>query len=208
MRYKSYWGLPISILLFIQLSSCGPKSVSTDPEYLSSYSREWIPFTGLESLTFEYDTSEMTFTSDHKQIYYETVRYMTDESGFFRSQEDYYAEFERQKLEFTSPATPYFIRYYLERDKNELGDCDILKVAVGDGEYYKNEMKIVLYESDNSDKGENYKFKAHLRLNNIEFDSVYYWKQERRPFEIYYTKNQGVVAFKISSQEIWTIKQN
>ncbi len=207
MKYTGFWYLPLSIIALIQLSSCEPKSVTTDPEYLSNSSRKWIPFTGNENAVFVYDTSEITFVADPKKIYYETARYMTDESGFFKPQQDYYADFERQYLDFTSEVTPYFINYYLERNKTELGDFDVLKVSIGDGDYYKNEMKIVLYESDHSDKGENYSFKKQLTLNNIIFDSVFYWKQERRPFEIYYTKKQGVVAFKLSSQEIWTLKQ-
>ena len=43
---------------------------------------------------------------------------------------------------------------------------------------------------------------------DIQFDSVYFKKQERRPFEIYYTQKLGVVAFKVSSTELWTIRQD
>ena len=89
----------------------------------------------------------------------------------------------------------------LERDKGDTGDWDIFRVSLGDGDYYKSEMKIVTYESDKYDKGENYSFKATVTLNGKVFNDVYYLKQERRPFEIYYTEQQGIVAFKLSALE-------
>ena len=67
-------------------------------------------------------------------------------------------------------------------------------------------MKIVTYESDKYDKGEKYSFKPTVTLNGKVFTNVYFVKQERRPFEIYYTQQQGIVAFKLSAKETWTIK--
>ncbi len=200
--------LAVALAFMISLIGCGPKSVTTDTENLDSISLAWIPFAGSEDVVFEFDTSRMAFYGAGRSSYYENVRYMTDQGGFIAVQEDYYADLERQNLIFNSASTPYFIRYYLERNKGELGDWDILKVSVGDGDYYQNEMKIVTYETESSDKGENFTFKPQVELSGIKFDSVYYKKQERRPFEIYYTQRLGVVAFKVSSTELWVIYQD
>jgi len=199
--------IPI-IIISVILFSCGPKTILTDPENLNPNSLNWIPFTGYEDIVFVYDTSEMSYSSGAREMYFENLRYKTDQGGFLGVQEDYYAALERQSMTFNSESTPYFISYYLERNKGDLGDWDVFKVAVGDGDYYKNEMKIITYESDNYDKGEDYDYKNEVTLNGIIFDSVYYKKQDRRPFEVYYTKKLGVVAFKVSSTEIWMIKQD
>lgn len=198
-----------SILLFTLslMIGCGPKSVNTAREDLNPLSRSWIPYAGNEIVVYEYDTNEWIFNGIGKEVYYENVRYMSDQSGFFQVQEDYYADLERQELTFDSPSTPYFIKYYLERNKGEVGDWDIIKVSVGDGDYYKNEMKIVTYETDTYDKGEIFtSYSASKTLNGIVFDSVYYLQQERRPFGVYYNERYGVIAFKISTAELWTIK--
>jgi hypothetical protein len=150
----------------------------------------------------------MVFTGSGKETYYENVRYMTDQGGFIELQKDYYADLERQKLLFNSVSTPYFIQYYLERNKGELGDWDIFKISVGDGDYYQNEMKIVTYQTESSNKGENFTFKKEMTLNGVEYQNVYFKKQERRPFEIYYTLKQGLVGFKVSSTELWTLRQD
>jgi len=198
----------LGLVFMIAIIGCGPKSVITDPENIDSTSVAWIPSEDNGDVVFEFDTSRMVFSGEGKVSYYENVRYMTDQGGFFGGQKDYYADLERQQLIFNSISTPYYIKYYLERNKGELGDWDIFRVSVGDGDYYQNEMKIVTYETENSDKGENYTYKPEIVLNGIQFDSVYYKKQERRPFEIYYTRKLGVVAFKVSATELWTILQD
>jgi hypothetical protein len=194
----------VALISFV--TSCGPKSTNIGQEDLQIASRDWIPYAGTESITFVFDTNEMVFTGQGKEIYYENVRYMSDQSGFFTLQEDFYADLEREELLFESPSTDYFINYKLERNKGETGDWDVLTVTLADGDYYSNHLKIVVYESDIYDKGEVFNFSRSSTLNGIVFDSVYYWKQERRPFEIYYTKKQGVVGFKITPKEIWTLK--
>lgn len=195
-------------LVFALLFGCGPKSITTDDQYLKETSREWIPFAGTETVVFNYDTSKMVFTGQGLNSYFDNVLYMTDQSGFFAVEKDYYANLERELLIFESPSTSYFIKYYLETSKGDVGEWDIFKVIMADGDFYKNEIKIVVYQTDSYNKGENYKYKNKITLNSIQFDSVYYWKQENRPFEIYYTKKQGIVAFKLSSQEIWTLSQD
>ena len=187
---------------------CGPKSISTEKENLKSSSKEWLPYEGNEQLVYIFDDLEIVFSSVGKETYYNNVRYMSDQSGFFQVQEDYYADLERQLLIFTSPSTPYFLKYYLEKNKGDTGDWDILRITVGDGNYYKNEMKIVIYETDSYDKGEYFSFSKQRTINGIQFDSVYYLKQVRRPFEVYYTPKQGIVAFKPSTNETWVIKQD
>lgn len=201
------WLLLIPLAIW-QLTACGPKKVSTADEKLQNSSKDWIPYTGTEELVYIYDTNKLVFTSSGKETFFDNIRYMSDQSGFVTVQEDYYADMERQLLIFDSPSTPYFLKYYLERNKGDTGDWDILKVSVGDGDYYKNEMKIVTYETDSYDKGEYYVFKKSKLLNGITFDSVYLWKQKRRPFEIYYTAKQGIVAFKVSSTELWVIQSD
>ncbi|MCD4697604.1 MAG: hypothetical protein K8S16_15365 [Bacteroidales bacterium] len=204
---KSTFLINIILLLLIAIVvvNCGPKSTTTEDETLSLMSKAWLPFEGAENITFEFDTSKLVFTGDGKETYFENVRYMTDQSGFFTVQEDYYADLERQHLNFESPAYPYFFSYYLEKNKGEYGSWDILKVTISDGVYYENVLKMAIFETDNFDKGESFRFQSKITLNGQSFDSVYYWKQERRPFELYYTKNQGIIGFKVSSNELWTI---
>lgn len=203
IRYIFLVGL---FYMLILLFGCGPKSETTEYQDLKSTSKSWIPFGGNESVSFEFDSTTMVFTGTGLEKSYDYVRYTTDQSGFFTVQKDYYAYLERQILVFDSPTTDYFITYHLERGKGDTGDWDIFRVSVGDGNYYKSEMKIVTYESDKTDKGERFSFKPTVTLNGKVFTNVYFLKQERRPFEIYYTQQQGIVAFKLSALETWTIK--
>lgn len=187
------------------MSSCGPKSITTDPEELSTTSKSWIPFNGNENITFYQDSNTVVFQGQGKESYFENVRYMSDQSGFFVYQEDYYADLEREDLIFESSSTDYFFIYHLEKDKGETGDWDILKVKVADGNYYANEIKLVIYETDSYDKGEIYKFKATVTLSGNVYTDVYYWTQESRPYELYYTQARGIVGYKVSTNEMWTI---
>ena len=198
----------ICLVSLITITACGPKEIVTDDGYLKTSSEAWIPFVGTENVVFKFDTANMLFAGGEKESYFENVRYMTDQGSFIGIQEDYYADLERQQLSFNSEETDYFIHYYLEHNQGELGEWDILKVSVGDGDYYQNEMKMVTYESESSDKGENFTFKKELVLNGVTYKDVYYKKQERRPFEIYYNKSYGVFAFKVSPSELWSISQD
>jgi asparagine N-glycosylation enzyme membrane subunit Stt3 len=195
------------IVIILVFSGCSPKKVNSDKENLKSTSLSWIPFQNTESVIFEFDTMTMVFTGTGREKYYENVRYMTDQSGFINSQTDYYADLERQFLSFESPTTTYIINYYLERNKGETGDWDILEVSMIDGDFYSNKIKKVLYENAGADYGEIYKFRKSLNIAGKSFSNVYYRIQDRRPFEIYYTQLQGIVAFKLSSSEMWTIRQ-
>ena len=103
--------LTLLILSSFLMFSCGPQSVNTEREDLNAESRSWIPYAGNETVVFEYDTNAWTFNGLGKEVYYDNVRYMSDQSGFFKVQEDYYADMERQELTFDSPSTPYFIKY-------------------------------------------------------------------------------------------------
>jgi hypothetical protein len=194
------------ILIVVLLNSCGPKSISTDRQKIQDASKEWIPFNGEESVVFVHDTNKIVFNGSGKETYYENIRYMTDQGSFIAVQEDYYADFERQYLDFYSNSTNYDISYYLERDKGDAGDWDLLKIIMADGNFYKNELKIAVYNPSEVDLGEIYQYKKTLTLNGNQYDSVYFWKQDQRPFEVYYTKRKGVIAFKLSSQEIWTLE--
>ncbi len=194
------------IVATIFLSSCGPKEVISDPEEFSTSSESWIPFQGYENVIFINDTNIMTFSGKGKISYFETIRYKTDQSGFFTFQKDYYADLERQILEFDSPDTEFFFTYYLEKNKSETGEWDELKVTISEGIYYSNEMRIVIADNDDYDKGDNFKFKESLTLAGKTYSDVYYWKQERRPFELYYTRDDGIIGFKLSSNELWTIR--
>ena len=195
----------IIIVLLLALSSCGPKSVTTDPVLLQEESKSWIPFSGGQQITYYHDTNKVLFTSDGRLTYFEKVRYMSDQSGFFTYQKDYYADLEREELAFSSSSTDYFLQYTLSKGKGESGEWDLLHVEIADGSYYSNKMKIVVYQTDGFDKGEVYSYKNKVTLNGNVYDSVYYVTQERRPFELYYTPSRGIVAFKVSSNEIWTI---
>lgn len=195
-----------SIVVFLLLfSSCGPKSSTTDPALLSEESKSWIPYSGEEQITFYNDTSKVLFTGNGRQSYFENVRYMSDQSGFFAYQQDYYADLEREELIFTSQSSDYYLSYCLEKGKGETGEWDILNIKIADGDYYSNRIKLVTYQTDAYDKGEIYSFKPTIMLNGNEYEDVYYIAQERRPFELYYTQSRGIVAFKVSSAEVWTI---
>ena len=63
----------------------------------------------------------------------------------------------------------------------------------------------MVYQSDSYDKGENHLFKATVTLNGNVYSDVYYTTQERRPFELYYTQDRGIIGFKLASNELWTI---
>lgn len=197
-------GILLSALLFI-LIGCSPKSTTTDAELLRDASRTWIPFTGHESIVFYNDNDTIIFTGSGKESYFENFRYMSDQSGFFTFQEDFYADLERQELYFNSPSLDYFFHYALEKGKGESGNWDILKVSIANEQNYSNDMKIVVYESDDYDKGEYYSFKAEITLNGNDYRNVYYNAQEQRPFEVYYTKERGIIAFKVSATELWTV---
>ncbi|RLD59438.1 MAG: hypothetical protein DRJ05_06405 [Bacteroidetes bacterium] len=189
------------------VSSCGPKSVSTDKENLQAASVSWIPYQNYESVVFEYDTSTMTFSGLGREEYYENVRYMTDQSGFINYQTDYYANLERNTMSFESDYSTYKMNYYLERNKGDIGDWDILEVSMVEGDFYSNKLRIVLYETTSFDYGEVFQFKKSMNIAGKTFTDVYYRIQDRRPFEIYYTQQHGIVAFKLSSTELWTIVQ-
>lgn len=193
----------VALVLF--LSSCGPKSKITDPELLIESSKGWIPYSGEEQIAFFHDTATMLFTGNGKETYFDHVLYMSDQSGFFTYQQDYYADLERQELFFHASSFDYFLHYFLKKGKGETGHWDQLYVQIGDGHHYQNQISIVIYESDDYNKGEMFKFKPSISLNGNEYTNVYYHTQEQRPFEVYYTKERGIVAFKVSATELWTV---
>lgn len=206
MNFNLVTQITLISLVVALFSACSPSKEDTGEAALSNASKQWIPFTGTESVTFISDTNEIVFNGQEKVSIFENTRYNSDQSGFFTVQKDYYASMEKQTLSFESSSTPYFLQYYLQKYMGGTGSWDIIRVSIADGDYYKNEIKIVVYESDQYDKGEIYTFSSSLNLNGQIFKDVYYWKQENRPFELYYTKEQGIVAFKQSSNELWTLK--
>ena len=115
------------LLVFALLFGCGPKSITTDDQYLKETSKEWISFVGNETVIFNYDTNKMVFTGQGLNSYFDNVLYMTDQSGFFAVEKDYYANLERELLIFESPSTSYYIKYYLETSKGDVGEWDIFK---------------------------------------------------------------------------------
>ncbi len=193
--------------MVIIFSACSPSKENTGEAPLSDKSKQWIPFTGTESVTFISDTSEMVFTGQEKESIFENTRYNSDQSGFFNVQKDFYADMERQTLYLGSDNTSYYLRYYLQKYMGESGEWDILRVSLADGDFYKNEIKIVVYETDSHDKGEIFNFSSSINLGGKVYSNVYFWKQENRPLELYYNKEYGVIAFKLSSNELWTLKQ-
>jgi len=209
MKFIRYSLLSAIILILLSLPSCGPKAVESDPINLQPSSKAWIPFYGLEYIVYKTvhnnDTSTIIFKGQGRNSYYDNKIYMTDASGFFSSQKDYYADFEREELTFESDQTSYIITYKLESDKGDVGDWNYLTVKMIDGTYYSNELKMITFTNSDYDFGQIYSFKKSVTLNGIVFDSVYYWKQSSRPMELYYTKKEGVIAFKLSATELWTI---
>lgn len=207
MKVIKYSLLSLTVAILLSLPSCGPKSIESDPVDLKPSSKSWVPFYGLEYIVFKSDTNTIIFKGQGLSQYYENKRYMTDASGFFSSQKDYYADFEREELTFVSDQTPYIITYKLESDKGDVGDWNYLTVKMIDGTYYKNELKMITYTNSDYDFGQVYSYKKSVSLNGIVFDSVYYLKQSSRPMELYYTKKDGVIGFKLNAQELWTIEK-
>ena len=205
MKFIRYSLLSLIISVLLSLPSCGPKSVESDPIDLQPSSKAWMPFYGLEYIVYKNDTGTMIFKGQGRNSYYENKRYMTDASGFFSSQKDYYADFEREELTFESDQTSYIISYKLESDKGDVGDWDYLYVKMIEGTYYSNELKMITFTNSDYDFGQIYSYKKSVTLNGIVFDSVYFLKQSSRPMELYYTKRDGVIAFKLNAQELWTI---
>lgn len=206
MKFNRLFYISILSFMIIFFSACSPSKEDTGTASLKEGSRQWIPFGGNESVTFISDTAEITFTGQGKDSLFENVRYATDQSGFFTVQKDYYADVESQTLYFKSSSTPYTFRYYLQKYMGETGEWDIIRVALLDGDYYKNEIKIVVYETDSYDKGEIFSFSSSMNLNGQVFTDVYFWKQENRPYELYYTQAEGIVGFKLASNELWSLK--
>ncbi len=207
MQIKNILAHTVVLLSVVFLvPACSPKSVSTEKENLQGASLSWIPYQNYESVVFEYDSSTMIFSGTGREEYYENVRYMTDQSGFINYQTDYYAKLERHAMSFESDTSTYVINYYLERNKGDIGDWDILEVSMVEGDFYSNKLKILLYESGSYDYGEIFLYRKSMKIAGKDFTDVYYRIQDRRPFEIYYTPQQGIVAFKLSSTELWTIK--
>lgn len=197
--------LPIIALIAF---SCGPKETFTGPVELSPESKSWIPFTGNESVTFKFDTNVVVYKGTGRESYFESIRYMSDQSGFIAMQEDYYADLERNTLVFESASSPYFFNYYLNKSKGETGEWDILHITIADGDYYQNQIKLVIYQTDDFNKGKKFKYQASKNLNGQVFDSVYFWTQSQRPFELYYTRSLGIIAYKTSSNELWVISSD
>jgi hypothetical protein len=207
MKITRYLLISLIISILFSLPSCGPKTVESEPVDLKPSSKAWVPFYGLEYIVFKSDTGTIIFKGQGRNEYYENKRYMTDASGFFSAQKDYYADFEREELTFESDETPYIITYKLESDKGDVGEWNYLTVKMIDGTYYKNELKMITYTNSDYDFGQIYSYKKSVTLNGTVFDSVYYLKQSSRPMELYYTKKDGVIAFKLNAQELWTIEK-
>ncbi len=207
MKFNLLTQIALTGLLIFLFSACSPSKEDTGEALLSEASKQWIPFVGNESVTFISDTNEVVFTGLEKESMTENTRYNSDQSGFFTVQKDFYADIERQTLNFESDETSYNFGYYLQKYKGETGEWDILRISLADGDYYKNGIKITVYETDSYDKGEIFKFSSSMNLGGTVYQDVYFWKQENRPLELYYNKAYGIVAYKLSSNELWTLKQ-
>lgn len=205
MKNSLLYKIALLSIIVIFIISCGPKETSTGTLELSSDSKSWIPFNGNESVTFKFDTTIAVYKGVGKESYFENLRYMSDQSGFITMQEDYYADLERITVAFESTSSPYFLNYFLEKSKGETGEWDMLYVTIADGDYYKNQLRLAVYETDEYNKGEIFNYQASKNLNGQVFTDVYYWTQKQRPFELYYTKSQGIIAYKTSSNELWVI---
>ncbi|GAB4329559.1 MAG: hypothetical protein Kow00127_21910 [Bacteroidales bacterium] len=193
----------ITVIVLMLLSSCGPKSVTSDRETLSQEARSWIPFSGQETLKYASADDTLIFTGQGKNSWFEDVLYMTDQSSLISLQTDYFAELEREELTFESTQTQFSIHYKLSRHKGDTGDWEIIEVSMSDGIYYENRIKVVINETDNTNKGELYKHRSSFSAGGVTYNDVYYLKQERRPYELFYTPTDGVIAFKLSSNQLF-----
>ncbi|MCD4745772.1 MAG: hypothetical protein K8R58_05690 [Bacteroidales bacterium] len=194
------------IIIFLFVISCGTKTVNTDTVYLNETSLAWIPFQGDEQVTFiSSDSNEVVYHGTGKNIYFENVLYETEQTGFFSSEKNYYADMERIDLIFQSDSLAYNIKYYLETNKGSIGDWDIFKLSFSD-KNFSILMKKIVYYTDDWDYGEHFEYADSITINDNKYYNVYYFTQLSRPYEIYYTQTQGVVGFRLSDYEIWSLK--
>ncbi len=198
--------IPLSVLTTL-LFSCEPKSINSGQYNLSAASKSFIPFSGNEKVVFMVnDTVTLEFYEAGVENYYETVRYKSDNSGILSTQEDYYADVERLKVTFVSDSSDWIIKYILEKNMTEIGEYDMLKVVLTDEKYYEISLKKVVYKEANWDYPEAFTEKPSVAINGSTFLNVLLWLQDKRPLSIFYTKTQGVVGFRLTPEEIWSLK--
>jgi len=221
MYNNSYISIKFQIMKFIRvllavstifpfiLSGCAPQEVDKGTQLLSSSSKLWVPYVGDEIISFaDTDSNRLVFQGMGYTDYLERVLYQSDQSGLFKSQQDYYANMERMNLTFASDSTNYVLNFNLEANKSEVGDFDVLRVTVSDGAFYYNTLKIVVYKTSEFNYGEVFKKRPTLTLKGRTYANVYYWQQERRPFEVYFTKTEGIIAMTLFSDQLWVREWN
>lgn len=194
-------------LVFLLLTSCEPKDINSGKYSFSSASKSFIPFKGGERIVFMVnDTTNLEFYEAGIEDYYENVRYKSDQSGFFSAQNDYYADVERLIVTFVSDSSEFVIKYVLEKNMTEIGEYDMLKIIMTDEKYYQIMLKRVVYKEKSWEYGETYVEKPSVSINGSTFLNILLWTQDKRPLSIYYNKTQGVVGFRLTPEEIWSLK--
>lgn len=208
MKIIGFWKYLISLsAIIILIVSCEPKSINSGQYILSDASRSFIPFSGDETVVFMVDdTTTLEFYEAGVENYFETVRYKSENNGILSTQEDYYADVERLKVTFVSDSSEWIIKYLLEKHMTEIGEYDMLKVILTDEKYYEIMLKKVVYKEAEWAYGETFYEKPSVSINGSTFLNVLNWLQDKRPLSIYYTKTQGVVGFRLTPEEIWSLK--
>ena len=135
-----------AIAIALTIVSCGPKSVTTDAVMLREDSKTWVPYSGEEQITFYQDTNKVLFTGNGKMHYFENIRYMSDQSGFFTYHKDYYAYLEREEVKFSSQSSDYFLQYLLEKGKG-VSDAGKNKLESIKREILPNDLASIIYTS-------------------------------------------------------------
>jgi len=197
------WQIALLIIISSGFYSCEPKDVYSDPAYLYDVSKEWMPYWGYDELKFiNTDSNIYTFHGTGAVNYFERVLYQTDQSGFFTTAKNYYADLERIKLTFISDSTDFDLICHLEKNLGEAGEYDMLTVRITNG-FTDLEIKKAVYYSSKDRFGEKYLYTDTLTINNHKYADIQYNTQERRPYKIYYNKTEGIVGFKITQDNVY-----
>ena len=201
-----------------QIGECG-SDIRLGEYQLSEESRQYIPYTGNEILIFidEQDV-EHKLSSPKGKILTETrsIAGTPCNNGLFDTQYEYY-DSQREQIVFIDLfGNQIFyldLLTHIENDENTDSSViyDFLLVDSGFNGNFNGQIRIVTKERDNQltsiqrDEMNLSDFIGDTILYNREFRNVYKGKVDENR-SIYYNKEKGVVAFEVSIDEYWVLR--
>jgi hypothetical protein len=184
------------------------KEIYMGQSTLTNNSRLWIPYQGGEKVVFlNVNSSEgatMSYELGKRKSIFNNITECRAKNPFQDECEVYSMEYEF--VTATSVDKKGTLTYSLERGQKDKKFYDELKLRV---QYYgSSEVNMVLQVyNDTGTLDKNCDFVAYpntIKLGNKSFSDVYVKKVGSQ--EVYYTKKQGVVAFKVDGTNLW-VKQ-